>query len=73
MQWKLKSARNKAKPKLTQEDVAKALGISEVAYRNKENGVNEFKMSEMFKLSDMFNTPIGDLFLRNDDTKRNIS
>ena len=39
----------------TQQEVAKVLGISEVAYRQKEKGQREFTESEIRKLCDLFN------------------
>ena len=38
-------------------DVAEALGISDVAYRNKKNGKSPFLVVEMFMLCDLLDIP----------------
>ncbi len=53
----------------TQKDLARLLSISEGAYRNKENGKAEFKMSEMFMISDHYGIPIDQIFLPRKYTK----
>lgn len=45
---------------LTQTDVAKALNMSPVTYRNKEMGKKEFKFSELVKLCKLFNVQLND-------------
>ena len=48
---------------LTQKELAKKLGISELSYRNKELGKNEFTQDEMFFLSSYFNEKMDKIFL----------
>lgn len=48
---------------LTQKELAKEIGISELSYRNKERGKNEFTQDEMFFLSHFFNKQIDKIFL----------
>lgn len=48
---------------LTQKELAKELGISELSYRNKELGKNEFTQDEMFFLSRYFNEKMDKIFL----------
>ena len=48
---------------LTQKELAKKIGISELSYRNKELGKNEFTQDEMFFLSRFFNKQIDKIFL----------
>ena len=48
---------------LTQKELSEKMGISEVSYRNKELGKNEFTQDEMFFLSNFFNTKIDKIFL----------
>lgn len=50
---------------LTQEDMASKLGISIVAYRNKENGHNQFTLAEAKIISDLFNASITEIFFEN--------
>ena len=50
--------------KLKQKDVAKELGIHVCTYSRKETGEKEFTLSEAFKLADMFNTTVDELFRR---------
>ena len=48
---------------ITQEEMAKALGISTRAYSNKERGISEFKTNEIFAIAKILNKPIEDIFL----------
>lgn len=48
---------------LTNEKMAKILGISAKQYRKKEQGLAPFKMNEMFILSKYFKKKIEDIFL----------
>lgn len=48
---------------LTQKELSKKMGISEVSYRNKELGKSEFTQDEMFFLSLFFNAQIDQIFL----------
>lgn len=43
---------------LSQEDVAKHLGISTVAYGRKERGVNEFTFKEVLKLAKLYDVTV---------------
>ncbi|AUJ29596.1 helix-turn-helix transcriptional regulator [Liquorilactobacillus hordei] len=61
MQYKLVALRKSDGE--TQRDIASLLGITEQAYRNKENGKTEFKMNEMFDLARHFNAKIEEIFL----------
>lgn len=68
MQWKL--IRLRKERNLTQEDLAKKLGIEPSTYRNKETGKTQFKMEEMFILSDYFDESIENIFLSTNFTVR---
>lgn len=61
MQYKLYALRKQKG--LTQEDMAKELGITPNTYRNKELGHTFFNAKEMFKISDLFQKPLDDIFL----------
>lgn len=54
---KIKSIRTGAN--LTQDQMAKALGISRTTYINKENGLVDWKLSEMNKFADTVNENTG--------------
>lgn len=47
----------------TQEYMADYLNIDINSYRNKEKGITEFKMGEMFQLSELFNLQMEQIFL----------
>lgn len=47
---------------LTQKQMASKLGISETAYRNKELDYNTFKSDEMFKIADILDSDISEIF-----------
>lgn len=47
---------------LTQNDMAKLLGISVVAYKNKEWGRAHFTLPESKKIADLFKRPIEQIF-----------
>lgn len=55
---------------LSQKEAAKMLNLSEEAYRNKELGKSEFKMSEMFALSRFYSKTVDDIFLPRKSTER---
>lgn len=61
MQIKLYEARKKAG--LSQDEVAKKLGITRVSYGQKERGQSPFLIDEMFILSSLFNKSLEDIFL----------
>jgi len=61
MQYKLYALRKHKG--LTQEDMAEKLGITPTTYRNKELGHTFFNAKEMFKISDLFQKPLDDIFL----------
>lgn len=44
-----------------QGDVAKVLGISYSAYRNKEKGRSRFTVQEAIKFAELVKVPIGDI------------
>jgi DNA-binding XRE family transcriptional regulator len=48
---------------ISQEDMAKQLGIDVRTYINKEHGVTQFKANEMFKIAQILQKDIGDIFL----------
>ena len=54
----------------TQEDFANVVGISESAYRNKELGKNQFKLDEMFEISEYLGRTVDDIFLPTNFTVR---
>lgn len=61
MQYKLVALRKEKNE--TQEQIAKLIGISEAAYRNKENGKTQFKIYEMFDIAKHFGLGIEEIFL----------
>ncbi|WP_105128581.1 helix-turn-helix transcriptional regulator [Streptococcus suis] len=61
MQSKLYALRRERN--ITQEQMAKHLGISTSTYRNKEMDRQEFKSSEMFAISKIFEMEISKIFL----------
>lgn len=50
----------RANANLSQEAVAKELGITVVSYRRKEQGKREFKFSELLKMCKLFNVELND-------------
>lgn len=52
----------RVKHALTQSHMAKLLKISDVSYRNKENGHTQFTLSEARKISEKFNQSIEEIF-----------
>lgn len=56
--YKLRKEKN-----LTQKELAQKMNISEISYRNKEKGKNEFTQDEMFWLSRFFGQPMEKIFL----------
>lgn len=51
---------------LKQEDVARMLNMSSVSYSYKENGKQEFRLSEAKTLADYFGVTIDSLFFNNE-------
>ena len=52
----------RANVNMTQDAVAKYLGISRQSWRNKEKGLNKLTFEEGFKLSDLFKVSIEDIY-----------
>lgn len=48
---------------LTYKDMAKLLDIDERTYFNKEKGLSQFKLNEMFIISRKFNRSMDEIFL----------
>ena len=57
---------------LTQEELARKLGLSANQYGKKERGQQEFTQDEMFLLSKFFNKSISDIFLPRKSPKREL-
>lgn len=51
---------------MTYKDMADLLGIDERTYINKEKGVSQFKMNEMFIISRKFQRSMDEIFLPTD-------
>ncbi|PIC88399.1 transcriptional regulator [Sporosarcina sp. P21c] len=64
MQWNLVRLRKEAG--LSQEELAKIIGINKTTYSNKERGVHQFQANEMFLLKDYFDKNMDDIFLPTD-------
>ena len=47
---------------MTQKDMADLLGISVMTYKRKESGEYPFNQDEMFKIAELFNVKIDELF-----------
>ncbi|WP_392452413.1 helix-turn-helix transcriptional regulator [Streptococcus parasuis] len=56
---------------LSQADMAKKLEISEASYRQKELERSEFKLTEMFKIADILDKDISDIFTKTTSRKVN--
>lgn len=52
----------RVKHQLTQEEVAKKLGISKNTYHRKEIGMNDFTISEAVAIGKLFNVNPGEIF-----------
>ena len=50
----------------TQQDMADLIGVRLRTYINKEKGISQFKLKEMFLISDKFKKPIEEIFLPED-------
>ena len=70
MQWKLIELRNKYN--FSREDIATALEMSERAYAMRERGEIQFKMNEMFAISEIFSVPLDHIFLNRNSTDTEI-
>lgn len=57
---------------ISQEKMAKLLGVSRETYANKENGRTQFKVSEMFIISRFFDEKPEDIFLPPDFIKHEV-
>jgi len=57
---KLKGAR--VEKGLTQEDIAKRIGISTYSYLMKENGKRDFTLTEMKKICEILNKELSEIF-----------
>ena len=53
---------HRKKRKLRQRDVAELIGLKFDAYRHRENGLMEFRISECLKLSELFGVSVEELF-----------
>lgn len=51
---------------LTIKDISELLGVDERTYFNKENGLSQFKLNEMFIISREFGMPMDEIFLPTD-------
>lgn len=51
---------------LTYDDMAKLLGIDKRTYINKETGVTQFKLNEMYVISRKFQRSMDEIFLPTD-------
>lgn len=52
----------KIERKMTQKQMADLLGISVMTYKRKESGEYPFNSDEMFKIAELFNVKIDELF-----------
>lgn len=57
---------------LYQKDVAKYLGITGEVYSHKERGIRQFTADEMFKISDLFNKTLDEIFLDRNSGKTEV-
>jgi len=51
---------------ITQQDMANLLGVDVRTYLNKEHGVTQFKINEMFLIAQTLQKDIGEIFLPTD-------
>ena len=59
----------RARKNLTQEDIAKILGITTRTYASKERGEHQFTISEVYKICDYFKVSPMDIFFTNQCTE----
>ena len=57
---------------LTQKDMAKVINVDLRTYQAKERGETQFKLNEMFAISEYFKMTIEDIFLNNNFMKHEI-
>ncbi|MCQ9211848.1 MULTISPECIES: helix-turn-helix domain-containing protein [unclassified Streptococcus] len=62
MQIHLIQARKEAG--ITQEELAQKIGISTTSYYKKETGKRDFKLKECYRIAEILNKEISDLFTR---------
>jgi putative transcriptional regulator len=55
---------------MKQKDVAKLLNINHITYQRKESGKVSFTLEEAFKLANLFNTSVDDLFKNEKEVKQ---
>lgn len=53
---------------ISQKELAKKIGVTERSYINKICGVSQFKLNEMFIISEELDKPIHEIFLERDFT-----
>lgn len=70
MQWNL--IRMRKERGMNQLDMSKALGISADAYGKKERGQLCFNIDEMFKISELFNRKLEEIFLPRNFSLREV-
>jgi len=57
---------------MNQKDMAKVLGISVDAYGKKERGQFIFNIDEMFRIRNLFNRPLEEIFLPRNFSNREV-
>lgn len=67
MQWELIKLRKLHRFK--KKDMANFIGVTPATYRKKEEGEDDFKLTEVFILASVFNKPINEVFLKPNITK----
>lgn len=55
---RIKELRENSKPKISQQEICKALKISDVTYQNYEYGKSEPRMNTLIKLAKLYGTSI---------------
>lgn len=55
--------------KITQDEMAKRLGITRKTYNHKENGSSEFTFKEVLAICSIFKCSFSDIFLSNEVSK----
>lgn len=49
--------------KMSQRELAERIGISQKSYSQKENGIHDFTLTELFQMCTIFKCSISDIFL----------